>query len=78
MIIKIDNDEYDRICSEWTKIIFGKIHYESDLESKFDRSLGIYFLRDFGKDSMSMVFEIKNEKKFMLAVMKYSIKFKTL
>jgi hypothetical protein len=72
--ISIEWVEYERVFHEWVMSIFKKI---TDVDpTKFDKAIGIKYITDDDVHSWTgYIFEVVDEQKFMLAVIKFSIKF---
>lgn len=74
--IKIDLEDYDRAAQQWIRDVFKKLHYEPEIYDKFERAIGIKY--ENTKHGYQYIFEVVNEKKFLISVLKYSIKFENL
>lgn len=77
--IYIEWTEYERIFHEWVMYIFKKI---TDVDpTKFDRAIGLKYKKDKDNEDTNewdgYIFEVIDEQKFMLAVLKFSIDFQT-
>ncbi len=73
--ISIEWEEYERVFHEWVMSIFKKI---TDVDpTKFDKAIGIKYITDDEDNNCwhGYIFEVVDEQKFMLAVIKFSIKF---
>jgi len=74
--------EYERILHEWVMSIFKKI---TDVDAtKFDKAIGLKYKFDMDSSDIDdleqwsgYIFEVVDEQKFMLAVLKFSIDFQT-
>ena len=81
--VYIEWGEYERIFHEWVKSIFTRI---TDVDPvKFDKAIGIKYKADKGSSNIDDIeewtgylFEVVNEEKFMLAVLKFSINFENM
>lgn len=76
--VYIEWTEYERILHEWVMYIFKKI---TDVDwRKFDKAIGIKYKADKHYEDTNewagYIFEVVDEEKFMLAVLKFSIDFK--
>lgn len=74
--IYIQWDEYDRIFDEWVMVVFKRI---TNVDTKkFDKAIGIKYTSDGSNDinGFGYFFEVENDEKFMLAVLKFQIDFK--
>lgn len=73
--VYIDWGEYERILHEWVISIFKKI---TDVDStKFDKAIGLKYKSEQDDNNNDYQFEVVDEEKFMLAVLKFSINFET-
>jgi hypothetical protein len=74
--IYIEWEEYERVFHEWVMSIFKKI---TDVDpTKFDKAIGIKYIKDDDNDPdkwHGYIFEVVDEQKFMLAIIKFLIKF---
>ena len=75
--ITINYDDYDDAYTKWVLDVFKKFHDESTLTNKFDKAIGIrYATTDIGNAiEAGLLFEVLDEKKLFLAVIKYELKF---
>ena len=74
--IKIDLDDYDKAAQLWVKDVFKKYYYDQEIYDKFERAIDIKYVET--KDGHQYVFDVLNEKKFLISVLKYSINFDNL
>jgi hypothetical protein len=80
--VYIDWGEYERIFHEWVMCIFKRI---TDVDTtKFDKAIGLKYKSDMDSSDINdlenwngYIFEVVDEEKFMLAVLKFSVIFKT-
>jgi hypothetical protein len=79
-----ESEDYYNAASQWIHEIFKRATSELNVYERFDNAVGIRYIEQYSstyskiKDYAELTFEVINHKKFMLAAIKYNIKFKTL
>lgn len=79
-----DSEDYYNAASQWIHEVYKRATNESNVYEKFDKAIGIRYIEQFSPDYSKIksydefVFEVVNQKKFMVAAIKYRIKFKTI
>lgn len=74
--VLIDLEDYDKAAQNWVKEVFKKIHFEPNIYDKFEKAIGIKY--EDTKNGFQYIFDVVNEKKFLISILKYSIKFENL
>ena len=74
--ISINLEDYELAAHNWIKQVFKRLHHEPEIYEKFDRAIGLKYINT--KDGYKYCFEVLDEKKFLISVLKYSINFITL